>query len=230
MRRVRTAAALAGTAVGLALAQALPAAPPEAAVPVEQEPAHRVVFRNDYVIAILATIPAGETTGWHTHSHDGAAVRLTAGVVTDTVPGRSPGAPLHPRAGDVSVASRAKAPLTHRVGNVGQTTYEVADFEFLKRPDGPPTPAIAPPAAENETARVYRWDIPAGGATARHTHERPYVILAVTPMPLKMTGPDGSAMEHPVTAGDMHWVDARVTHTLANTGTSPGIIVEVELR
>lgn len=37
-------------------------------------------------------------------------------------------------------------------------------------------------------------------------------------------------MEHPVQTGDLHWIEARVTHSLANTGTSPGILVEVELK
>lgn len=45
-----------------------------------------------------------------------------------------------------------------------------------------------------------------------------------------MTAPDGASMEHPVEAGDVHWVDAKVTHVLTNRGARPGILVEAELK
>jgi mannose-6-phosphate isomerase-like protein (cupin superfamily) len=45
-----------------------------------------------------------------------------------------------------------------------------------------------------------------------------------------MTSPDGSSMEHPVKAGDMHWVDSAVTHTLINHGASKAVLVEIELK
>jgi quercetin dioxygenase-like cupin family protein len=203
---------------------------PQTAVPVDQEPLHRLVLKNDYVIALHVTIPPGQSTGLHTHSHDGVAIRLTDATMSTDVAGKGRTPPQRVRPGDVSVAAYAKQPLTHRVNNVGRTTFEVIDLEFLKRPDGPATGPIAPPAAENETARVYRWDLASGASTPPHTHERPYVIVAATPMQLRMAAPDGRSMEHAVTAGDVHWVDARVTHVLTNNGTEPGVIVEVELK
>jgi len=45
-----------------------------------------------------------------------------------------------------------------------------------------------------------------------------------------MKSPDGATMEHPIQAGDLHWVDSRVTHVLANRGPEAGVIVEVELK
>ena len=200
------------------------------AVPVEQEPLHKLVLKNDYVIALHVTIAPGQSTRLHTHSHDGAAIRLTEATVGSDVPGRGPTAPQAVRPGDVSVAAYAKRPLTHRVSNVGRTTFEVIDLEFLERPDGPATAPLAPPAAENDTARAYRWPLGPGESTPPHTHERPYVIVAATPMNLRMTAPDGAAMEHPVEAGDVHWVDGKVTHVLTNRGAEPGVIVEVELK
>jgi len=204
--------------------------PQERAVPVESEPLHREVLRNDFVLALHVTIAPGRGTAPHTHSHDGAAVRLTDATVATDVAGKGRTPPQSVRPGDVSVAAYARQPLTHVVKNVGATTFEVIDFEVLKRPPGPATPAAAAPAAENESLRVYRWDLAPGARTPQHTHDRPYVVVAATSMALKMTGPDGATLEHPVEAGDLHWVDTKVTHTLANTGTSPGIIVEVELK
>ncbi len=63
-----------------------------------------------------------------------------------------------------------------------------------------------------------------------HTHVRPYLIVATTGFTLKMTAPDGQAVSHDVKRGDFHWVDTKVTHTLANAGTTEGQIVEVELK
>jgi len=64
----------------------------------------------------------------------------------------------------------------------------------------------------------------------QHTHERPYLIVATTDMQLKMSAPDGQSVAHPVKAGDFHWVDNKVTHTLENAGTAPGEIVEFEMK
>ena len=211
-----------------------PKAGPDAAqptaVPVDQEPLHRLVLKNDYVVALHVTIAAGQSTRPHTHSHDGAAVRLTEATVSSDVAGQRPSRPQSVRPGDVSVAAYSKEPLTHRVNNVGKTSFEVIDLEFTRRPDGPTTGPLAPPAAENETARIYRWPLAPGESTKEHTHERPYVIVAATPMLLSMKAPDGASMEHPVKAGDVHWVDGRVTHVLTNRGSQPGILVEVELK
>jgi quercetin dioxygenase-like cupin family protein len=157
-------------------------------------------------------------------------VRLTEATVSSEQSGKPSTKPRPAHPGDVSVTAYARQPLTHRVNNVGETTFEVIDVEILKRPPGPPAEPIAPPAAENESARVYRWPLAPGASTPQHTHERPYLIIAATPMQLSMRSPDGASMEHRVQAGDLHWVDHRVTHALGNRGTEPGILVEVELK
>jgi quercetin dioxygenase-like cupin family protein len=84
--------------------------------------------------------------------------------------------------------------------------------------------------AENPSARVYKWALAPGATSAMHTHERPYLIVSATPLMLKMTDPEGKSFTHEVKAGDVHWVDAKVTHSLANEGTTTGQIVEVELK
>ena len=107
---------------------------------------------------------------------------------------------------------------------------DVIDLELLHRPEHPSTSAAAPIAAENPSVRVYRWVITPGTATAMHTHTRPYLIVAVSPMQLKMTAPDGKSRTEQVKAGDFHWVNVGVTHSLANEGSTEGQIVEFELK
>jgi quercetin dioxygenase-like cupin family protein len=208
---------------GLAFAQ-------EKVVPVDQEPVHKIVFKNDYVEVIRAVLPPGESTLLHSHSHARAAVNLSEATVKEDVPGKESSQALVMHAGSVSVQDYAKQPFTHRVTNVGKTVYEVFDIELLKRPEGSPAEPAAPPAATNAAFRAYKWELVPGASTPEHTHSRPYLIIAASKMQLAMTAPGGDAMEHPVKSGDLHWIDNKVTHTLTNKGKEAGTIIEVELR
>jgi quercetin dioxygenase-like cupin family protein len=202
----------------------------DAAVPVEVEPNHKTVFENPYVQAFRVTLPPGQSTRMHTHAHDDAAIRLSHATITQESPGQPVSAREETSPGLVSARDNETKNLTHRVNNVGETPFDVIDVQVLERPPGDAAPAMASPAAENPRMRVYRYELPAGAASPQHTHVRPYLIVAATAMDLRMTSPDGAVMEHAVRAGDMHWVESGVTHTLANGGTEKGVMVEVELK
>jgi quercetin dioxygenase-like cupin family protein len=215
----------------LAVVAALPSAP-DGAVPVEQEPDHKTILKNDYVQAFRVRLAPGETTGMHIHAHDDAAVRLSTATTTSESPGAPAGAPESRPAGFVSARKNEPTALTHRVRNVGTTLFDVIDVQILKRPDGPAAPPISAPAAENPQMRVYRYELApgAGAGSAQHMHARPYLLVAATDMNLRMTSPDGASMAHPVKAGDLHWVEAGVTHTFVNDGKESGVLVEFELK
>jgi quercetin dioxygenase-like cupin family protein len=201
----------------------------QAPVPVDEEPHHHVVLRNDDVLVIHVILPPGERTLYHTHSRDRVSVALTSTTLAQQELGHPEGKPGPTHPGDIS-AMTTTGPYTHRLRNLGPAPFEVIDVEFFHRPANPTSKPIAPVAAENPSARAYKWVLEPGAATPMHTHERPYLILAVTPMQLKMTAPDGSSMTHEIKAGDFHWVDSKVTHTLANAGSAEGEIVEIELK
>jgi mannose-6-phosphate isomerase-like protein (cupin superfamily) len=120
-------------------------------------------------------------------------------------------------------------PYTHRVHNVGNSPFEVLDVELLQKPTEPASKATATVKAGNPSARTQKWKLEPGKTSAMHTHERPYLIISVTPLMLKMTDPEGKSFAHELKAGDIHWVDAKVTHSLTNEGTTAGEIVEIEL-
>lgn len=207
---------------GLASAQ-------DAPVPVEQEPHHHVVLKNDSVVVMHVNLPAGESTLYHTHSRDRASVALTSTTLAQQELDKPEGKPGTTHPGDIS-ASTSDGPYTHRLHNLGPAAFEVVDVEFLHRPDHPSDTVVATVVAENPSARVYKWTLAPGAVTPMHTHDRPYLILAVTPMQLKMTDPEGRSFSHEIKAGDFHWVDTKVTHTLANAGTTEGELVEIELK
>jgi len=197
-------------------------------VPVEQEPHHHVVWKNGFVEVIRVVVPAGETTLFHTHSRDRVAVDLTGTMLSFQKLNGTEGQPEPSIPGDVSSHADFDAPYTHRLHNVGEKTYEVIDFEFFKRPQHPSEVAAAAVVAENPSARVYKWNLAPGGATSPHVHEHPYIVLAVTPM--RLTAADGTSALEVFKAGDFRWVNAKGPHTLANSGSSGGHFVEIEMK
>lgn len=203
----------------------------DAPVPVDQEPHHKVILKNDFVEVLRVTLPPGGRTLYHTHSHDRATVELSNTSITQQKFGGTEGAPTTIHPGDFSVTDvSVGGPYSHRVHSLGPAIFDVVDIEFLQRPEKPSEAATPPNAGENPSARAYHWTLAPGAKTPEHTHRRPYLIIAATPMRLKMTAPDGQSMTHEVQAGDFHWVDSQVTHTLANESANPAEIFEFEMK
>lgn len=202
----------------------------QAPVPVEQEPHHHVVLKNDSVLVTHVVIPAGDATLYHTHSYDRAAIHLTNNMITLQQPDQPESDPMPAKIGEISASTRQGNPLTHRVRNAGPGPFEVMDVEFLQRPAEASKAVAATVAAENPSARIYNWVLAPGASSPQHSHERPYLMVAATTFQFKMTGPDGKSTGHEVKAGDFHWIDSKVTHILSNDGTTEGQIVELELK
>jgi quercetin dioxygenase-like cupin family protein len=211
----------------LLLASAAPAS--DVAVPAAQDPEHHLVLENEFVQAFRVTLPPGKSTGMHVHAYDDAAVRLSETTIRLDAPGK-PAATEQVHVGVATARANEKTPYTHRVNNVGSAPFDVIDVQVLRRPEGPEAPALGPVAAENPRQRVYRYELAPKASSAMHSHNRPYVIVAATDMALRMSSPDGRVMAHPIKAGDVHWVNPPVTHTLTNDGTEKGILVEIELK
>jgi quercetin dioxygenase-like cupin family protein len=221
MRNVILIAVLLSSGIGIAK---------EKSVPADMEPSHKVVFSNNYVEVIRLTLPPGRSTQWHSHSFDRVVVFLSEAMVNEAVPGKSLTQQLNTSAGDVFTMANTNEPLTHRINNEGKTAFEALDVELMQRPEGPSNEQIAMPVAEGPSFRVYKYALAPGASTPQHEHSRPYLIIAATPMQLVMKAPDGATTDYPVKAGDAHWIDTKVTHSLINNGKEPGIIIEVELR
>ena len=197
---------------------------------VENEPLHHVELKNESVVVIHLTLPPGERTLYHTHTHDRVAIPLSSTSITQQVWNEKEGPSSRSEPGSFSALTLAGSSYTHRVHNVGANPYDVLDVELLVRPQSPSPVTAATVAAENPSARIYNWVLAPGATASMHAHARPYLIVAVTGFSLKMIAPDGQSIKHEINRGDFHWVDAKVTHTLANAGSAEGQIVEVELK
>jgi quercetin dioxygenase-like cupin family protein len=201
-----------------------------APVPVEQEPHHHLLLKNDSLMVMRVTLQPGERSLYHIHSVDDVAVWLGHSSAAQQLPNEPESQPIEQKPGNISLRTLHETPFTHRVHNLGPGLFDVLDVELLQRPEHPSSAVAGPVAGENPSARVYKWTLAPGVVTPMHTHERPYLIVAATGFQLKMTAPDGQSFTHGIEAGDFHWVTTKVTHTLANAGTGEGQIVEIELK
>jgi quercetin dioxygenase-like cupin family protein len=199
-------------------------------VPVEEEPLHKIVFKNDAVTVMHVTLPPGQSTLFHSHTHDRVAIDLSATTIAQQKINEPEGPATPTKPGNVSALTLTGASYTHRVHNVGSAPYEVLDIEPAQRPKTPSTDVAATVAAENPSARVYNWVLAPGATSPMHTHMRPYIIISVTQLNLKMSSPDGETATHEVGPGDFRYIDAKITHNLSNAGSTPGQIIEVELK
>ncbi len=201
----------------------------DGAVPVEREPNHRTVFKNQWIQVFRVTLAPGQASLMHIHAHDDAAVRLDSSTAVNQPLGQPEQPPGTTAPGNVSARNNEPKPTIHRVRNAGTTLFDVVDVQALARPEGPEAPPIVAPAAENPRMRVYRYELGPGARTAEHTHTRPYLLVAATPIRLEASGSGGPRTEA-LKPGDFRYLTGTAAHTLANGGTGQGIVVEVELR
>ncbi|MEO8275030.1 MAG: hypothetical protein ABI639_02365 [Thermoanaerobaculia bacterium] len=197
---------------------------------VEDEPNHRLIFRNEYLQAFRVTLSPGASSLMHTHRHDDVAVRLSDATMTAEVPGQPAAAPQPFRLGIVSARDNEAKPFTHRMHNIGTTPFDVVDVQIMSRPVGAESPPIAEAAAENPKMRVYRYELAPGASSPQHTYSRPYLLVAATAAHLRIALPGGKAIDQPLDAGDLHWVADPVTHSYTNQGAARAIFVEIELK
>lgn len=100
-------------------------------LPVQREPHHHLVFENEHVRVLSVEVASGESTLFHTHSHDNIAIRMENGLAQTQLEGQdwSPANPV--RQGSVGFSEGSKKPYTHRVKNIAPTIFHVMDVELL---------------------------------------------------------------------------------------------------
>jgi quercetin dioxygenase-like cupin family protein len=202
------------------------------AVPIEQEPAHRLVLQNEYVRVFEVWLPPGETTLWHVHLHDGVSVRLTDATIEDQpMVGEAKSIRLH--RGEVSYGATPMA-LTHQVRNVGETPFHNVYIELLTPHEVSADHANAPPDPrvifENDRVRALRRVLAPGESTTMHMHASMGVGVPVTAGRLEISTPEGAARTVELKVGAVQWIEPGTTHRLKNIGDAPVEIVDVELK
>jgi beta-alanine degradation protein BauB len=122
----------AAPSVPMAASQPAAKLPLKEPVPVQDEPHHHPVFQNQYVLVLDVVLTPGETTLFHTHSHDNIAVHLSEAQVQAQRLGEAWQPASQDVPGRVNYAEGAKTPYTHRIKNVGATTFHVVDVDLVQ--------------------------------------------------------------------------------------------------
>jgi mannose-6-phosphate isomerase-like protein (cupin superfamily) len=217
------------TALGLGLLCTAAPLLAQTIVPVEQEPAHTIVFENALVRVIDAALPVGHATLYHTHSRDNLPVAVAGGRVATILFGRE-AVESTVKTGQVSFAAGG---YTHIVRNAGPTPLRFIDVELLAS-----APAGAPPPGRTAAARlvghvlelsnarvaVHRVIVAPGRRLESHKHAGAVLEVLVK----GETVAHGAGIPMPVTAGAFRWHSEGALDAVRNTGRVAYEVVEVE--
>lgn len=203
------------------------------AVPIEQEPAHRLVLQNEHVRVFEVWLPAGEATLWHEHLHDGASVRL-AGAIVEDQPKDGKAETIRLRRGEVAYGTTPTARI-HRVRNVGKTAFHIVYIELLTPHDASTDRAVAAApdprvVIENDRVRALRRILAPGESTDMHVHASRGVGVPVTAGRLEISSPEGATRSVEMKVGAVQWIEPGTMHRLKNVGDADIEIVDIELK
>jgi quercetin dioxygenase-like cupin family protein len=151
-------------------------------VPVEQEPQHHPVFKNDVLAVLDVRLPPGYVSLFHTHSNDNVSVRIETALTRTDTPTET-GTPQTAVVGRV-VFNSAHPPYTHRIANLGVTTIRIVDIEVLA---AGPTRVVSTfdelaghdIALENDRVRLSRITLDPGTTVPGHSHPRGWLEVTV---------------------------------------------------
>jgi quercetin dioxygenase-like cupin family protein len=212
------------------------------AVPVTEEPHHRLVFENAEFRIFDVNVPPGMMTEEHSHAHDVATVSMSGG--TDTRARASgeewvarPSRPL----GDVAVTEWAGKPGAHAVENVGQGPYHLFAVENLRTEGWSTAPVVAglatTLASDGRAFKIYDVQLSGGRFQVSHVHPTPTLVLLINgkalsqgaevkeakpPLPSGFKQLDQPGQWVYIPAGEAHYV---VRHTPEEVR-----VVEIEIR
>jgi quercetin dioxygenase-like cupin family protein len=208
---------LIASAVLLLVAVLTPAA--QAPVAVADEPRHHLKFENQYVRVFDVQVPPGDTTLFHVHSNDYLFVSIGSATLKAELMGAQP-ADLIVKDGECRYS---KAPITHRVTNVGKDLFRNITIEVLNSPGigaGAQTHELPGHTVvlDNDRVRVERLVIEPGQSIATHTHPRSGLGVVVSGAEIQIDSPRQKPRTVRFEPGGFQWLDGPVTHSMKNTG------------
>jgi hypothetical protein len=126
LRRVVFASLLSQLLLAVAVAVA------EDAIPIEQEPRHRMKFANEHVRFFDVELEPGYESRYHWHRSDGVFVNISSSPTIAQDMGKEPVQRSERAIGETYFIDYGAHPKAHRVTNSGRTPYHVIDTEILK--------------------------------------------------------------------------------------------------
>jgi quercetin dioxygenase-like cupin family protein len=98
-------------------------------VPLEEEPHHRLILKNDVLKVYAVDVASHDALAMHHHDHDDIAVIRGDAVTVSTSPGQADLLRIS-KPGEVRFAP---GPRTHSLRNIGQGPYRLITIELLRK-------------------------------------------------------------------------------------------------
>jgi len=99
-------------------------------MPAHLEPHHRLCYENQSIRVLEVTLKPGESSLFHTHSHDDVYLTLADAVARVQMQGRNWGPEIAFRSGEATSDDASKHPFSHRLENVGKTEFHTLAIQF----------------------------------------------------------------------------------------------------
>ena len=203
-------------------------------VPIEKEPMHRPRFENEYVRLFEVLVPAGESTRFHVHLHDGISVRVSNAQIIDEIL-RGTKTPFDIKYGAATFGARTE-PLTHRVVNSGKSDFRNIFIEILPRNNT--APAAAFPILsdghviliDNDRVRVNRLTLKPGESSRLHAHPMAGLGITLYDSKIEISSPGAATRTVETKPGDHVWQNAGTTHLIKNIGSTVFEAIDIELK
>lgn len=225
-------------AAGVCLALAGGAAG-QSAMPVGEEPYHKLVLENRKVRVFRVEVPGQGATGLHQHDRDYLAVFLGDSRLTTEVQGK-PAERVAAHAGDVHLT---KGGFAHVARNELDTPFRALAIELLQTQDEP-KPAGRPQSRYcnkgshtacvtedylfcNSRLCVSRAVFGPGAVSIKHGHDTDHMLVALNDYVMKDDIEREGTQQHRLKTGDVVYLRAGIKHQLTNVGSGEARLVVV---
>jgi quercetin dioxygenase-like cupin family protein len=225
----------------LLLAVTVSAQTPVSEVEITAEPSHHLALQNPYVRVFQVEVAPHASTLMHRHRHDYLFVTLGPSEVSNEVAGKPP-VTLKLQDGEVHATDGGFA---HIARNLAATPFRNVTIELLQDEKARTSP---PPKWDDDRSlqvlhggtqqiffvkdgvRVSETELQVAGSIPRHHHAHPHLVIAITDLNFRndVVGKGASNLE--MKSGDIKWVEAGLTHSLTNVGTSDAKFVILEFQ
>jgi hypothetical protein len=201
-----------------------------AAIPIEQEPRHRLVFENGHVRLFDVELEPGYRSLYHWHRADGVFVNIAAAPTIAQDVGKQPVRRAERAIGETYFIDYGANPKAHRVANAGNTPYRVVDAEILAgcgAADHAAQDAHLSVLIDNARVRVARIVLSPGKSTQLPAPCG--MLIAVSAAKLRLETPAGTHLLD-MPAGGFDWRQQARSVSLVNAGTSEFHGVDIRLK
>ena len=207
-------------------------------VEMTSEPSHHLAIENESVRVFKVEVAPKAATLMHRHRHDYLFVTTGDAHVSNEVAGKSP-VELKLADGETRFTP---GNFAHVARNLSDAPFRNVTIEILQDEKLRTAPSLWQPESGEFTlpgihskilfvkdgVRVWDLTLEAGGTTAKHHHDHPQLIVAVTGGELRTDVEGKGPTTDRFKAGDVRWVPAGDTHQATNTGSTAARYITVE--